>query len=117
MELLSLPQDIQFEIFKRLPMKSISICRCVCKICYTVLSNPKFVNNLITRTNNNPRLMVFKIPQAIFKKPIDLVYSIGYASVLTLPTSDHVYDGYGGGYEYEYESNGGAVQIDYPFHN
>ncbi|RYR01571.1 hypothetical protein Ahy_B06g080460 isoform A [Arachis hypogaea] len=46
----SLPVDIITDIFVRLPMKSVLICRCVCKYWNTLISDPNFAKLLFTYT-------------------------------------------------------------------
>ncbi|XLR25955.1 hypothetical protein S83_053855 [Arachis hypogaea] len=45
-----LPADIITDIFVRLPIKSVLICRCVCKHWNTLISNPNFGKLLLTYT-------------------------------------------------------------------
>ncbi|XLR25954.1 hypothetical protein S83_053854 [Arachis hypogaea] len=51
-----LPADIITDIFVRLPIKSVLICRCVCKHRNTLISNPNFAKLLLTYTL--PALMI-----------------------------------------------------------
>ncbi|XP_016206013.1 F-box/kelch-repeat protein At3g06240-like [Arachis ipaensis] len=51
-----LPADIITDIFVRLPIKSVLICRCVCKHWNTLISNPNFAKLLLTYTL--PALMI-----------------------------------------------------------
>ncbi|XLR68012.1 hypothetical protein S83_018684, partial [Arachis hypogaea] len=46
----SLPADIITDIFVRLPIKSVLICRCVCKHWNTLISNPNLAKLLLTYT-------------------------------------------------------------------
>ncbi|RYR52026.1 hypothetical protein Ahy_A06g026952 isoform C [Arachis hypogaea] len=52
----SLPVDIITDIFVRLPIKSVLICRCVCKYWNTFISNPNFGKLLFTYTP--PAIMI-----------------------------------------------------------
>lgn len=112
----SVPEEIQLEIFMKLPANSILVCRCVCKIWYNLLCNPKFVKNHLIHTNQTmkPRLILSQTDRWSSKNPI--VYSIDYDSVLSsslslsvstllslsMPTSDEC-------------ACIGAVRMNYPF--
>ncbi|RYR01535.1 hypothetical protein Ahy_B06g080420 [Arachis hypogaea] len=52
----SLPVDIITDIFVRLPIKFVLICRCVCKHWNTFISNPNFAKLLFTYTP--PAIMI-----------------------------------------------------------
>lgn len=111
-----LPEEIQLEIFMKLPANSILICRCVCKFWYSLLCNPKFVNNHLIQTiqTRKPRFILSRTHLWLSKNPI--VYSIDYASVLSslslsISTSlslsmSVVYD------DCDFD---GALRLDYPF--
>ncbi|KAJ7960713.1 F-box family protein [Quillaja saponaria] len=79
--LTNLPWEIIINILLRLPMKSILICRCVCKTLSTVISDPKFAklhfkrgpkNDFLIRTNDPKRVsrtlyLVDFEPETFFK--------------------------------------------------
>ncbi|XP_050210881.1 F-box/kelch-repeat protein At3g06240-like [Mercurialis annua] len=51
-----IPQEVLTEIFLRLPVRSILRCRCVCKLWYSLISNPNFIflhSKQITYSKNN----------------------------------------------------------------
>ncbi|XLR68003.1 hypothetical protein S83_018675, partial [Arachis hypogaea] len=52
----SLPVDIITDIFVRLPIKSVLICRCICKHWNTFISDPNFAKLLFTYTP--PAIMI-----------------------------------------------------------
>ncbi|XP_016206005.1 putative F-box protein At1g53550 [Arachis ipaensis] len=52
----SLPVDVITDIFVRLPIKSVLICRCVCKYWNTFISDPNFAKLLFTYTP--PAIMI-----------------------------------------------------------
>lgn len=56
MAMSSLPEEIQDEIFMKLPSNSIRIGRHVCKKWYAVLSDPKIVDNPIHKLP--PKVMI-----------------------------------------------------------
>ncbi|XP_026412545.1 F-box protein CPR1-like [Papaver somniferum] len=98
--LLNLPEEVQDEIFLKLPAKSILVSRCVCKVFYNLLSKPRFIKNHVNRTNQfkiNPKIL-FNHPSPDDKTP--MIYSVGidYAS-FSSPSIEC----------------GGAVLLNYPF--
>ncbi|XP_026379934.1 F-box protein CPR1-like isoform X2 [Papaver somniferum] len=98
-----LPEEIQAEIFLKLPVKSILSCKCVCKLWFNLISSPKFINdhlNLSIQNKNNHKLM-FVDKESVTGKP--LMYSIDYASITSTPDLSCEYLG---------EK---AVLMDYPF--
>ncbi|XP_026404913.1 F-box/kelch-repeat protein At3g23880-like [Papaver somniferum] len=109
MSISNLLEEIQVEILIKLPVNSISICRCVCKFWYTLLNNPRFIKNQLIRSNNNPRLLLTHSRYWSGKDP--KIYSIDYDSILSPPSSSVSL-----AISCEYECNG-AVKLDYPFIN
>ncbi|XP_026444580.1 putative F-box protein At3g47150 [Papaver somniferum] len=82
-----LPEENQVDIFLKLPVNSILACRCVCKIWFNLLRNPKFIKNHLSRSiryNNNPRLMIVQ-PQ-YGKNPI--ISSVDYKSISSSSPSE-----------------------------
>ncbi|XP_026440577.1 F-box protein CPR1-like [Papaver somniferum] len=56
--MLRLPEEIQVDVFLRLPAKSILRCRCVCKPLCRLLYNPKFIKDHLNHNKKNPNLML-----------------------------------------------------------
>ncbi|KAF2566583.1 hypothetical protein F2Q68_00024673 [Brassica cretica] len=54
--LLKFPIDLVIEIFSRLPLKSIALCRCVSKRWSSVLRRPDFTELFFTRSSNRMRI-------------------------------------------------------------
>ncbi|EOA12427.1 hypothetical protein CARUB_v10028190mg [Capsella rubella] len=52
-----IPTDLYFEIFSRLPSKSIARSRCVSKLWESMLSSPSFTELFLTRSSTRPRLL------------------------------------------------------------
>ncbi|XP_026378219.1 F-box/kelch-repeat protein At3g23880-like [Papaver somniferum] len=78
----SLPEELQEEILVRLPLKSVSICRCVHKLWLKLLCSREFAKNhaihSYNQINNIPELMVRDYDT---KTKSPLIYSIDYASI------------------------------------
>ncbi|XP_026377732.1 F-box/kelch-repeat protein At3g06240-like [Papaver somniferum] len=77
-----LPEEIQVDIHLRLPLKSIGICRCVCKLWCSLLCDPSFVKtrlNQTVHTNKNHRLIISHSKYCSDINPT--IYSIDYASI------------------------------------
>ncbi|CAA7032760.1 unnamed protein product [Microthlaspi erraticum] len=53
----SIPEDLFFEIFSRLPSKSIARFRCVSKLWESMLHRPYFTEFFLTRSSARPRLL------------------------------------------------------------
>ncbi|XP_026377726.1 F-box/kelch-repeat protein At3g06240-like [Papaver somniferum] len=54
----SLPEEIQVDIFMMLPVKCISVCRCVCKLWCNLLFSPKFIKHHLNNGIRNHKLML-----------------------------------------------------------
>ncbi|XP_026412940.1 uncharacterized protein LOC113308688 [Papaver somniferum] len=78
----SIPDEIYKKILVRLPVKPISICKCVCKTWYTLLSTPDFVklHLHLTIQRNNPNLMLRSYETT---SPSSLLHSISYDTILS----------------------------------
>ena len=55
--LLKFPIDLVIEIFSRLPLKSIALCRCVSKRWSSVLRRPDFTDVFFTRSSTRHKLL------------------------------------------------------------
>lgn len=102
-----LPEEIQVNIFLRLPVNSILACRCVCKPLRVLLSKPEFIKSHLNRSiqKSNPRLMVDHFRHQEPSKNRTL-HSIDYESMSSLSltsTQQSVFD------------CGGAVVMNFPF--
>ncbi|XP_017224638.1 F-box/kelch-repeat protein At3g06240 [Daucus carota subsp. sativus] len=53
LSLIEIPEELQIEIFLKLPVKSLLSCKCVCKHFHSVIENPNFVRTHLTTINNN----------------------------------------------------------------
>ncbi|KAF5740027.1 F-box/kelch-repeat protein [Tripterygium wilfordii] len=54
------PQEVLADILLRLPTKTIGLCSCVCKSWHSAITNPTFVHNHFTQTqNDNDRRRLF----------------------------------------------------------
>ncbi|CDY42788.1 BnaC01g22780D [Brassica napus] len=49
-----IPTDVIVDIFSRLPLKSIAICRCVSKLWASVLRLPYFTELFLTKSSSRP---------------------------------------------------------------
>ncbi|XP_026379944.1 F-box protein CPR1-like [Papaver somniferum] len=85
-----LPEEIQVDIFLRLPVNSILSCRCVCKPLCSLLSKPSFIKNHLNRSiqtnNRNPRLMFDHSRYHQHKNPI--INSVDYNSISSSAVSE-----------------------------
>ncbi|KAL3813344.1 hypothetical protein ACJIZ3_014612 [Penstemon smallii] len=54
----NLIEDIILEILLRLPVKALSRFKCVCKLWYTLIESPSFINRHLSHENNRERLLV-----------------------------------------------------------
>ncbi|ESQ56089.1 hypothetical protein EUTSA_v10027150mg [Eutrema salsugineum] len=52
-----IPIDLVFEIFSRLPLKSIATCRCVSKLWSSILRRPDFTELFLTRSSARPQIL------------------------------------------------------------
>ncbi|XP_026379956.1 F-box protein CPR1-like [Papaver somniferum] len=90
----SLPEDLYPDIFSRLPVKSLLLCKCVCKNWYALICTSDFVKfhlNLTTQ-KNNPIFMLKGLDS-------DFLYSIDY-DLLASSVSEIEAD---------------AIEMDHPF--
>ncbi|KAI3921497.1 hypothetical protein MKW98_013431 [Papaver atlanticum] len=77
----SLPEDIQVDIFTKLPLKSISMSRCVCKLWYNLLSTSKFIkyhlnhNNIQNKKINHKLISITRGSYSIYSTAYDSVSS------------------------------------------
>ncbi|KAK4477634.1 hypothetical protein RD792_016872, partial [Penstemon davidsonii] len=54
----NLIEDVILEILSRLPVKTLSRFKCVCKLWYTLIESPSFINRHLSHENNRERLLV-----------------------------------------------------------
>ncbi|XP_026409929.1 F-box/kelch-repeat protein At3g06240-like [Papaver somniferum] len=100
----SLPEEILVDIFMELPVKSISISRCVCKLWCNLLSSHRFIkhhliNNAIQNKNHH-KIMLIDNLNWLDRKYFS-IYSMEFASVTSSPLP----------------SFSGAVKLDCAFEN
>ncbi|CAN6974776.1 unnamed protein product [Brassica rapa subsp. trilocularis] len=79
----TLPIDLIIEILKRLPAKTIALCRCVSKEWDSLLSSPHFAKSFLTSSSTRPKLLFtfefkgkwhfFSSPQLHFNENISVV--------------------------------------------
>ncbi|XP_026377669.1 F-box/kelch-repeat protein At3g06240-like [Papaver somniferum] len=76
-----LTEEVQADVFLKLPLKSIGKCRCVCKLWRNLLCSSGFVKYHLDSSmqSDNPRLMI----TATMNHKQDVLYSIDYASTLS----------------------------------
>ncbi|XP_026379474.1 F-box/kelch-repeat protein At3g06240-like [Papaver somniferum] len=58
MVLSNLPEEIQVDIFIKLPVKSILACRCVCRVWHSLIGKHNFVKTHLDHAIRNPKLML-----------------------------------------------------------
>ncbi|RZC72704.1 hypothetical protein C5167_048173 [Papaver somniferum] len=90
MSMWRLPEEIEVDIFLKLPVNSILACRCVCKPWCGLLTKPKFIKDHLDLTiqsnnNNNPRLMFGQSQYDQGKNPI--INSVDYKSISSSSSS------------------------------
>ncbi|XP_026458505.1 F-box/kelch-repeat protein At3g06240-like [Papaver somniferum] len=74
----SIPEEMYHEILLRLPVKSLLVCKSVCKNWYALISSSDFVNTHITMQKNNPSLMLDGLAKFSGN---NILHSISYDSV------------------------------------
>ncbi|KAL7595314.1 hypothetical protein Lser_V15G29594 [Lactuca serriola] len=88
----SVPADIIIEILSRLPVKSLLRIRSVCKLWFSIISDPHFVKSHLSFSTSNNRYAHHR-----------LIFSIESISVHSCPLYDVLYDG-----------TVNALELDYP---
>ncbi|XP_026426154.1 F-box/kelch-repeat protein At3g23880-like [Papaver somniferum] len=101
-----LPEDIQLKILMKVPAKSILTSKYVCKLWFTLVSNPEFVKNHLHRTiqrKSDHKLMLSYYDSTRPDDAKPAISSIDYASILQLSLPS------------EYECDG-DIPVNYPIY-
>ena len=96
----SVPSDIIIEILSRLPVKSLLRIRSVCKLWFSIISDPHFVKSHLSLSTSNNRYAHHR-----------LILSTNSISVHSCPLYDVLYDGIVKALEIDYPEPLDSVQI------
>lgn len=70
-----LPEDLIREVLLRVPVKSLLVCKSVCKPWLSTISNPNFIkshlHHVLTASQNNPTLLETQKPRPLYDFDID----------------------------------------------
>ncbi|XP_026443983.1 F-box protein CPR1-like [Papaver somniferum] len=96
----SIPEELYHEILLRLPVKSLLICKSVCRNWYALISTSDFVKTHTAIQDEKPILML-ELEGPVWNCESSIVYSIGYDSLAsTSIVENDAIDG---------------IEMDYPF--